>query len=91
MGKVVVRSDTVAEENHQVSFFMVGSKMTSFAFFSSIAPMIEISKPVLTKELKKVILSGDYDIQQLMSSKEVSGWVKVYQSPLIKKGTDRFP
>jgi hypothetical protein len=55
MGKIVLRMETVAKENYILKFQPLGHKLTSFAMFSSIVPMIQIFKPKLTAQVKQFI------------------------------------
>jgi hypothetical protein len=90
MGKVVVRSEKVSQENYTLSFEPRGSKLTNFGIFSSIKPMIEIYKPKLTPQVKQFLENGDSDLKEFKKM-HVGDWIKVYQSPKMKGKDAIFP
>ena len=59
--------------------------MTNFGTFSSIVPLLVISKPKLTPFQKNKILAGE-DIQY-----NGLDWIKVYQSPRMEGKNPVFP
>lgn len=90
MGKIVLRSETVAKENYTLMFQPKGFKLTNFGMFSSISPMIQIYKPKLTQQVKQYLETGDTDITNFKQIHS-GDWIKVYQSPKMMGSNCMFP